>query len=155
MSCDGFGILLLTNVDSLGLRGSTNTTTTNFLFVLIFIVLLLFSHTIRLVVLDDPDARLSLAAAILLEDSISEVSKKIASAIGESKQEKEFLCQKFVAIQRKVSALQRSTSNPTPSDATNDGARSELDDDDQREADALAELGKRSRLYNLAPRRGR
>jgi ATP-dependent Lon protease len=103
-----------------------------------------------LAVLSTPDttARLSLAADIFLKHaSISEVSKKIASAVDESlsKQQKEFfLRQQLAAIQRELSALQRGVSpsvNSGPDTASAAGA-SELDDDEQHEADDLADLKK-------------
>jgi len=90
---------------------------------------------------------LCLVADIFLkETSISEVSKKIASAVDESlsKQQKEFfLRQQLAAIQRELSALQRGVSNSTTSSSTNNGATSELDDDDQHEVDDLADLKKK------------
>jgi len=81
---------------------------------------------------------LSLADAIFLEASVSEVSKKIVSAIG--KQEKEFLCQQFAAIQRKVSALQIGVSNPNAYYPANNSTARKLDNNDQREADDFAKL---------------
>ncbi|KAF8154157.1 Lon protease C-terminal proteolytic domain-containing protein [Crassisporium funariophilum] len=85
----------------------------------------------------DAEARLHLATEIFLKQaSISEVSKKIATAIDESlsKQQKEFfLRQQLAAIQRELHVLQRS----------NGGAGagvSELDDDEQHEADDMADL---------------
>jgi len=90
---------------------------------------------------------LCLVADIFLKEaSISEVSKKIASAVDESlsKQQKEFfLRQQLAAIQRELSALQRGVSNSTTSSSTNNGATSELDDDDQHEVDDLADLKKK------------
>ena len=74
------------------------------------------------------------------------MSKKIASAVDESlsKQQKEFfLRQQLAAIQRELSALQRGVSNSTTSGSTNNGATSELDDDDQHEVDDLADLKKK------------
>jgi len=94
----------------------------------------------------DAPARLSLAADIFLKEaSISEVSKKIPSAVDESlsKQQKEFLRQQLTAIQRELSAVQRGVSNSTTSSSTNNGATSELDDDDQHEVDDLADLKKK------------
>jgi len=88
---------------------------------------------------------LSLAAdTFLKEASISEVSKKIPSAVDKSlsKQQKEFfLCQQLTAI-RKLSAVQRSVSDSTKSSSANDGAMSELGDDDQRKVDDSADLKK-------------
>lgn len=97
----------------------------------------------------DATARLSLAADIFLKQaSISEVTKKIASAVDESlsKQQKEyFLRQQLAAIQRELSTLQRGNANgtATPSDASTTNSSSELDDDEQHEADDLADLKKR------------
>jgi ATP-dependent Lon protease len=86
------------------------------------------------------------------------VTKKIATAVDESvsKQQKEFfLRQQLAAIQRELNALQRgsSSSSPTAADATGggnsggDGSGSgsgsglaELNDDEQNEADDMAEL---------------
>jgi len=97
-----------------------------------------------LTLLNNPDvnARLSLAVAIFLNASISEVSNKIASAIDESlsKQEKAFLCQKFAVIQCKVSALQRGVSNSTASNPANNSAACALDNNDQHEADDFTKL---------------
>jgi len=81
---------------------------------------------------------LSLADAIFLEASVSEVSKKIVSAIG--KQEKELLCRQFTAIQRKVSALQIGVSNPAAYYPANNSTARKLDNNDQREADDFAKL---------------
>ena len=95
----------------------------------------------------DINARLCLVADIFLKEaSISEVSKKIASAVDESlsKQQKEFfLRQQLAAIQRELSALQRGVSNSVTSSSANNGATSELDDDDQHEVDDLADLKKK------------
>jgi len=97
-------------------------------------------------VLNTPDvnARLSLAADIFLKEaSISDVTKKIASAVDESlsKQQKEFfLRQQLAAIQRELSSLQRGVSNSSSSSPANNGVTSELDDDDQHEVDDLADL---------------
>jgi len=91
-------------------------------------------------------ARLSLAADIFLKEaSISEVSKKIPSAVDESlsKQQKEFLShQQLTAIQRELSAVQRGVSDSTKSSSANNSAMSELDDDDQCKVDDSADLKK-------------
>ncbi|KAF5376122.1 hypothetical protein D9615_007673 [Tricholomella constricta] len=106
----------------------------------------------KLAILSTPDAeaRLKLATDIFLKQtSISEVSKKIATAVDESlsKQQKEFfLRQQLAAITRELHALTRSNgSNPNFSSSTPaDGlASSELDDDDQHEADDMADLKRR------------
>jgi ATP-dependent Lon protease len=65
--------------------------------------------------------------------SISEISTKIASAVDEnlSKQQKEFfLRQQLAAIQKELQSLNKSRS----------GSGSDLEDDDQNEADDLADL---------------
>lgn len=102
----------------------------------------------------DAEARLQLATEVFIKQaSISEVSKKIASAVDESlsKQQKEFfLRQQLAAIQRELHVLQRSSgsplnspqSTPTSSEAGS-GSSSELDDDEQHEADDMAELKKK------------
>ncbi len=123
-----------------------------------------------LAILSTPDttARLSLAADIFLKQaSISEVSKKIASAVDESlsKQQKAFfLGQQLAAIQRDLAALQRggagggtgasdavgpggssggSTAASGGGAGGNNSSGSELDDDEQHEADDLADLKRR------------
>ena len=101
----------------------------------------------------DAEARLRLATEIFIKQaSISEVSKKIATAVDESlsKQQKEFfLRQQLAAIQRELHALQRSngviSANQTPNNPSNkseagSGGLSDLDDDEQHEADDLADL---------------
>ena len=101
----------------------------------------------------DAEARLRLATEIFIKQaSISEVSKKIATAVDESlsKQQKEFfLRQQLAAIQRELHALQRSngviSANQTPNNSSNksdagSGGLSDLDDDEQHEADDLADL---------------
>jgi len=94
----------------------------------------------------DAPARSSLAADIYFKEaSISEVSKKIASAVDKSlsKQQKEFfLRRQLTAIQRKLSAVQRGVSDSTTSIFAKDGATSELDDGDQHKVDDSADLKK-------------
>lgn len=91
----------------------------------------------------DSETRLSLATDIFLKQaSISEVSKKIASAVDESlsKQQKEFfLRQQLAAIQRELHSL---TSNSPRNSNSNsaESSGSELDDDEQHDADDLADL---------------
>ena len=112
--------------------------------------------TFFLAILSTPDAeaRLRLATEIFIKQaSISEVSKKIATAVDESlsKQQKEFfLRQQLAAIQRELHALQKSNGimsvNQIPSDPSNKneaGSSSELDDDEQHEVDDMADLKKR------------
>jgi ATP-dependent Lon protease len=84
------------------------------------------------------------------------VSKKIAAAVDDSlsKQQKEFfLRQQLAAIQRELHALHRTPSSSSPpsnsitlpvdGSAAGTGAASELDDDEQAEADDMADLRKR------------
>ena len=99
----------------------------------------------------DAEARLRLATEIFIKQaSISEVSKKIATAVDESlsKQQKEFfLRQQLTAIQRELQALQKSNGiisvNQIPSDKNKTGSSSELDDDEQHEVDDMADLKKK------------
>ncbi|KAF8714415.1 hypothetical protein AX14_012711 [Amanita brunnescens Koide BX004] len=104
----------------------------------------------KLVMLSTPDseARLKLATEIFLKQaSISEVTKKIATAVDESlsKQQKEFfLRQQLAAIQRELSALQRSSTGDGGG-----GTQSELDDDEQHEADDMADL--KRKIEGIAP----
>ncbi|KIM41792.1 hypothetical protein M413DRAFT_445015 [Hebeloma cylindrosporum] len=115
-------------------------------------------HADKLAILGTPDAeaRLNLATEIFLKQaSISEVSKKIATAVDESlsKQQKEFfLRQQLAAIQRELHLLHRSNGNggsalpsiPPPSmNEAGSGGLSELDDDEQHEADDMADLKRR------------
>ncbi|KAF8903056.1 Lon protease C-terminal proteolytic domain-containing protein [Mucidula mucida] len=99
----------------------------------------------KLSILSTPDSetRLTLATDIFLKQaSISEVSKKIASAVDESlsKQQKEFfLRQQLAAIQRELHSL--TSNSPRNAGANNaSDAPSELDDDEQHDADDLADL---------------
>ena len=100
----------------------------------------------------DAEARLRLATEMFIKQaSISEVSKKIATAVDESlsKQQKEFfLRQQLAAIQRELHALQKSNGvmsvNQISGNPSNEaGSLSELDDDEQHEVDDLADLKKR------------
>jgi ATP-dependent Lon protease len=101
----------------------------------------------------DAEARLKLATDIFIKQaSISEVSKKIASAVDESlsKQQKEFfLRQQLAAIQRELHSLTRSNASsssssiPNVSSSTPADNASELDDDEQHEADDMADLKRR------------
>jgi len=108
-------------------------------------------------VLNNPDVNicLSLAADIVLEASISEVSKKIASAVDKSLSQQVLMSTMLTirSYQRKVSTLQGCISNPTVSSSANNSSTSELDDDDQCEADDLAELRERSTLWNVEERK--
>ena len=77
------------------------------------------------------------------------MSKKIATAVDESlsKQQKEFfLRQQLAAITRELQALTRSNGMPSgiPSSTSSDNSSSsELDDDEQHEADDMADLKRR------------
>ena len=97
-------------------------------------------HCNHWAVLNNPDVNicLSLAADIVLEASIFEVSKNIASTLDQSlsQQERESLCQQFTAINAKRLPF----SNPTASSLANNSSTSELDDDGLCEADDLAEI---------------
>ncbi|KAG5352567.1 hypothetical protein C0989_001785, partial [Termitomyces sp. Mn162] len=106
----------------------------------------------KLAILSTPDteARLTLATDIFLKQtSISEVSKKIATAVDESlsKQQKEFfLRQQLAAITRELQALTRSngtSSGVSPGTPSDNSSSSELDDDEQHEADDMADLKRR------------
>ncbi|KAF8889077.1 Lon protease C-terminal proteolytic domain-containing protein [Infundibulicybe gibba] len=99
----------------------------------------------------DAEARLTLSTSIFIKQaSISEVTKKIATAVDESlsKQQKEFfLRQQLAAIQRELHSLQRTSSPggtaalpPSSGDGNSSTGPSELDDDEQHEADDLADL---------------
>jgi ATP-dependent Lon protease len=103
----------------------------------------------------DAEARLRLATEIFIKQaSISEVSNKIATAVDESlsKQQKEFfLRQQLAAIQRELHELQRSSgimsvngsNNPPNKNEAGSSNSSELDDDEQHEADDMADLKRR------------
>jgi ATP-dependent Lon protease len=103
----------------------------------------------------DSEARLKLATEIFLKQaSISEVTKKIATAVDESlsKQQKEFfLRQQLAAIQRELSTLQRSSAGEggVGGAGVGGGTSSELDDDEQHEADDMAEL--KRKIEGMAP----
>ncbi|GLB44216.1 putative peptidase S16 family protein [Lyophyllum shimeji] len=114
-----------------------------------------YSDKLAILCTPDAEARLKLATDIFLKQtSIVEVSKKIATAVDESlsKQQKEFfLRQQLAAITRELHALTRSNSGSSSTSNSNlstsapaDGASgSELDDDEQHEADDMAELKRR------------
>ncbi|KAG2121305.1 ATP-dependent protease La [Suillus clintonianus] len=91
----------------------------------------------------DVEDRLRRATELFVkQSSIQEVSKKIASAVDESlsRQQKEyFLRQQLAAIQRELHSLHSSPATAGPGFGTG-GAISELDDDDQADADDLADL---------------
>ena len=89
----------------------------------------------------DVEERLCRATALFVKQaSISEVSKKIASAVDESlsRQQKEyFLRQQLAAIQRELQSLHGGTA------AQGGSVGSELDEDEQADADDLADLRKK------------
>ncbi|KAG0702146.1 Lon protease C-terminal proteolytic domain-containing protein [Suillus ampliporus] len=91
----------------------------------------------------DVEDRLRHATELFIkQSSIQEVSKKIATAVDESlsRQQKEyFLRQQLAAIQRELQSLNNSPVTAGPGFGTG-GATSELDDDDQADADDLADL---------------
>ncbi|KAG1807789.1 Lon protease C-terminal proteolytic domain-containing protein [Suillus subaureus] len=91
----------------------------------------------------DVEDRLRCATELFIkQSSIQEVSKKIASAVDESlsRQQKEyFLRQQLAAIQRELQSLQSSPASVGTGFGTG-GSTSELDDDDQADADDLADL---------------
>ncbi|KDQ24068.1 hypothetical protein PLEOSDRAFT_1048574 [Pleurotus ostreatus PC15] len=113
----------------------------------------------RLAILSTPDAtdRLQLATTIFIKlASISEVTKRISNAVDESlsKQQKEFfLRQQLAAIQRELQALQRSNGDKsptsTPRSGASEGTTSELDDDEQHDADDMADL--KRKIEAMAP----
>ena len=91
------------------------------------------------------DDRLRRATELFIKQaSISEVTKKIAQSIDESlsKQQKEFfLRQQLAAIQRELNSLNRSSHGPEgPGGTRSPGTPSELDDNEQSEADDMAEI---------------
>ncbi|KAJ6630118.1 ATP-dependent protease La [Mycena sp. CBHHK59/15] len=103
-----------------------------------------FSDKLAILATTDSEARLTLAAEIFSKQaSISEVSTKIASQVEESvyKQQKEhFLRQQLAAIHKELQSL----SGPPPANlAGGAGPSSELDDDEQLEADDMADLKRR------------
>lgn len=92
----------------------------------------------------DAEARLTLAAEIFAKlASIQEVSTKIATQVEESvyKQQKEhFLRQQLAAIHKELQSL----SGASPGNLVDgQSSSSELDDDEQHEADDMADLKRR------------
>lgn len=80
------------------------------------------------------------------QQSISEVSKKIATAVDESlsRQQKEyFLRQQLAAIQRELHSLHSTTPGQAGSPVGTGSSGSELDEDEQADADDLADLRKK------------
>lgn len=101
----------------------------------------------------DVEDRLRHATELFVkQSSIQEVSKKIASAVDESfsRQQKEyFLRQQLAAIQRELQSLQSSPASVGPGFGTG-GATSELDDDDQADADDLADLRRKIEALDVS-----
>jgi ATP-dependent Lon protease len=101
----------------------------------------------------DVEDRLRRATELFVkQSSIQEVSKKIASAVDESfsRQQKEyFLRQQLAAIQRELQSLQSSPASVGPGFGTG-GATSELDDDDQADADDLADLRRKIEALDVS-----
>lgn len=93
---------------------------------------------------NDAEARLTLATEIFTKlVSISEVSTKIATQVEESvyKQQKEhFLRQQLAAIHKELQSL---TSSSPGNLVDGQSSSSELDDDEQHEADDMADLKRR------------
>ncbi|KAH9929865.1 uncharacterized protein BXZ73DRAFT_47826 [Epithele typhae] len=91
-----------------------------------------------------PDQRLRRATELFIKQaSISEVTKKIAQSVDESlsKQQKEFfLRQQLAAIQRELNSLNRSSQGSEAPGARTPKTPSELDDNEQSEADDMAEI---------------
>ncbi|KAJ7089690.1 ATP-dependent protease La [Mycena belliarum] len=103
-----------------------------------------FSDKLAILALTDAEERLTLASEIFSRQaSISEVSTKIATQVEESvyKQQKEhFLRQQLAAIHKELQSLSGAPSGNAPS---GQAPTSELDDDEQHEADDMADLKRR------------
>ncbi|KAJ7113702.1 ATP-dependent protease La [Mycena crocata] len=104
-----------------------------------------FTDKLAILAINDAEARLSLAAEIFTKlASISEVSTKIATQVEESvyKQQKEhFLRQQLAAIHKELQSL--SGSPPGTLGGGQSSPSSELDDEEQHEADDMADLKRR------------
>ncbi|KAJ7257947.1 ATP-dependent protease La [Mycena haematopus] len=103
-----------------------------------------FADKLAILGTDDAEARLTLATEIFTKlVSISEVSTKIATQVEESvyKQQKEhFLRQQLAAIHKELQSL----SSSSPGNLVDgQSSSSELDDDEQHEADDMADLKRR------------
>ncbi|KAK7031398.1 Lon protease-like protein [Favolaschia claudopus] len=103
-----------------------------------------FDDKLAILNTNDAEARLTLATEIFTKlASISEVSTKIASQVEESvyKQQKEhFLRQQLAAIHKELQSLSNSSSATL---VDGQSSSSELDDDEQHEADDMADLKRR------------
>ncbi|KAJ7173749.1 ATP-dependent protease La [Mycena filopes] len=109
-----------------------------------------FADKLAILAITDAEARLTLAAEIFTKlASISEVSTKIATQVEESvyKQQKEhFLRQQLAAIHKELQTL----SGSSPGNLVDgQNTSSELDDDEQHEADDMADL--KRRIEAMAP----
>lgn len=100
-----------------------------------------FNDKLEILATTDPEARLKVVTQLFVKlASISEVSSKIASVVDESlsKQQKEFfLRQKLAAIQKELQTLNRQSKNMV---GAGGNPSSELDDEDQADADDMAQL---------------
>ena len=98
------------------------------------------------------DDRLRRATTLFVKhSSISEVSKRIAQSVDESlsKQQKEFfLRQQLAAIQRELQTL-RSDGPSSPTSPNSDAPPSELDDNEQADADDMSDL--KRKIEAMAP----
>ncbi|KAJ6496776.1 ATP-dependent protease La [Mycena vulgaris] len=107
-----------------------------------------FTDKLAILAMTDAEARVALASEIFSRQaSISEVSTKIATQVEESvyKQQKEhFLRQQLAAIHKELKELQSLPGAPVGT-LTGGGQNpsSELDDDEQHEADDMADLKRR------------
>ncbi|KAJ7493431.1 ATP-dependent protease La [Mycena galericulata] len=110
-----------------------------------------FADKLAILAITDAEARLTLATEIFSKQaSISEVSTKIATQVEESvyKQQKEhFLRQQLAAIHKELQSLSGGASGSLVGGGPNPA--SELDDDEQHEADDLADL--KRRIEAMAP----
>ncbi|KAJ7460634.1 ATP-dependent protease La [Mycena latifolia] len=103
-----------------------------------------FADKLAILAITDAEARLTLASEIFSRQaSISEVSTKIATQVEESvyKQQKEhFLRQQLAAIHKELQSL---SGSPPGNLSGGQSSSSELDDDEQHEADDMADLKRR------------
>ena len=111
-----------------------------------------FTARLAMLGLFDVNERLEHAAQVFSKiSSISEVSRKISSSIDESlsKQQKEFfLRQQLAAIQRELQTL-RSDGPSSPTSPNSDAPPSELDDNEQADADDMSDL--KRKIEAMAP----
>ncbi|KAH7882224.1 ATP-dependent protease La [Phlebopus sp. FC_14] len=110
-----------------------------------------YADKLAFLVATDVEERLRRATELFIKQaSISEVSKKIASAVDESlsRQQKEyFLRQQLAAIQRELHSLHNTTpgqlGSPGGAGFGTGNPSNELDDDEQADADDLADIRKK------------